>query len=251
MGNIVLQGATSGSTTLTPTDAVTVTLTLPTTSGTLALAGSGGLPGVLGQVFTSSGTFTIPTGVTALKVTVVGGGGGGNSSNGAKDGCNNPVQVYGTGGGSSGVAISYLTGLTSGNTLAVTIGGGGGNSANGGSSTVASGSQSISTITGGGGSHGNSSTNSVSGGSGGSASGGTINLTGQYGQGSLSTYYFSGTGGSNMFGMGGVTTSSTFNNFGGSSGTGYGAGGSGSANNTGGGSNSGGSGTSGIVIFEW
>ena len=39
------------------------------------------IPGVFGQVFTSSGTFTIPTGVTALKVTVIGGGGGAGGSN--------------------------------------------------------------------------------------------------------------------------------------------------------------------------
>ena len=209
------------------------------------------LPGVLGQAFTGSGTFTIPSGVTALKVTVVGGGGGGAPANGAKDGCGNPLQAYGTGGGSSGVAISYLTGLTSGNTLAVTVGGGGGSNGNGGSSTVASGTQSISTITGGGGSHGNSSTSPTNGGAGGSASGGTINLTGQYGQPQQSGYTSTPTGGSNMFGMGGVNTSSSAVNYSGSSGTGYGAGGSGASNNTGGGSNSGGSGTSGIVIFEW
>jgi len=38
MGNLVLAGATSGSTTITPTDAVTATLTLPSTTGTLGLA---------------------------------------------------------------------------------------------------------------------------------------------------------------------------------------------------------------------
>jgi hypothetical protein len=74
MGNIVLQGATSGSTTLTPTDATTQTLTLPSGTGTLALTSQ---LGVLSQVFTSSGTFTIPAGISAVKVTVVGGGGAG------------------------------------------------------------------------------------------------------------------------------------------------------------------------------
>ena len=38
---LVLNGATSGSTTLTPTDAVTVTCTLPSTGGTLQTSGSG------------------------------------------------------------------------------------------------------------------------------------------------------------------------------------------------------------------
>jgi hypothetical protein len=41
MGNLVLAGATSGSTTITPTDAVTVTCTLPSTGGTLQTSGSG------------------------------------------------------------------------------------------------------------------------------------------------------------------------------------------------------------------
>ena len=69
-------------------------------------------PGVLGQVFTSSGTFTIPSGVTALKVTVVGGGG-------------------------SGVTYNNSIGIVNGNS--------------GGNSTVSSGSQTITTLTGGGG----------------------------------------------------------------------------------------------------
>ena len=33
--------------------------------------------GIRSQLFTSSGTFTVPAGVTALKVTLAGGGGGG------------------------------------------------------------------------------------------------------------------------------------------------------------------------------
>ena len=41
MGTVVLNGATSGSTTLQPTDAVTVTCTLPSTGGTLQTSGSG------------------------------------------------------------------------------------------------------------------------------------------------------------------------------------------------------------------
>jgi hypothetical protein len=41
MSSVVLNGATSGSTTITPTDAVTVTCTLPSTGGTLQTSGSG------------------------------------------------------------------------------------------------------------------------------------------------------------------------------------------------------------------
>ena len=40
MGNIVLQGATSGSTTLTPTDAVTTTVTFPSLGGTAMVSGN-------------------------------------------------------------------------------------------------------------------------------------------------------------------------------------------------------------------
>ena len=38
--------------------------------------------GTRGQVFTSSGTYTVPTGVTSAKVTVVGGGGSGGDATG-------------------------------------------------------------------------------------------------------------------------------------------------------------------------
>ena len=41
MGSLVLAGASSGSTTITPTDAVTATVTLPSTGGTLQTSGSG------------------------------------------------------------------------------------------------------------------------------------------------------------------------------------------------------------------
>jgi len=40
MGNIVLQGATSGATTLTPTDAVTITATFPSLGGTVMVSGN-------------------------------------------------------------------------------------------------------------------------------------------------------------------------------------------------------------------
>ena len=86
---------------------------------------------VSAQVFTSSGTFTIPA--KAVKVTVTGGGGTGGSNGGKSCG----------GGGAGGTAIKWLSGLTVGSTLTVTVGSAGGNS------TVASGTQTISTITGG------------------------------------------------------------------------------------------------------
>jgi hypothetical protein len=54
-----------------------------------------------GQVFTSTGTFTVPAGVTAVKVTVAGGGGNGGSAN------SNGGPIGGGGGGGGGVEIYY------------------------------------------------------------------------------------------------------------------------------------------------
>ena len=53
------------------TNATTLTFNDSTTMTTAPGPYSGGR----GQVFTSNGTFTIPSGVTSLKITVVGGGG--------------------------------------------------------------------------------------------------------------------------------------------------------------------------------
>jgi hypothetical protein len=73
--------------------------------------------GIRSQRFTSSGTFTVPTGITSVKVTVTGGGGGGASGGG--------VGIDARGGGGGGTAVGYLTGLTPGGSVSFTIGGGG------------------------------------------------------------------------------------------------------------------------------
>jgi hypothetical protein len=203
-----------------------------------------------GQVFTSNGTFTIPTGITAVKIIVIGGGGrGGADGTYTPSGCGLPSQYNsGGGGGAGGCAIRYLTGLTPGNTLAVTIGAGG-TSTSGGNSTVASGTQTVTTTTGGGGGVGGSgspvATYAGEGGAGGTATNGTINIPGGNGNpgqvtssifyGS-STYNYGGNGGNSLLGSGGRT---------GSAGSVYGGGG--------GGANAGtrGNGAAGIVIFEW
>ena len=173
-----------------------ITFSDSTTQSTAAV--SSAYVGNRGQAFTSNGTFTIPAGVTAVKVTVLGGGGaggyfdcggtgspsnaGGNSTvasgtqsistiTGGAGGIdltagtatggtlnltfvaqgnygstyanttnqivnfNSPYGQYGragsgaggcgSGGGAGGMAITYLTSLTPGGTLAVTIGAGG------------------------------------------------------------------------------------------------------------------------------
>lgn len=184
---------------------------------TWASAGGGGQ-----QIFTSSGTFTIPSGVSRVKVTVVGGGGGsGSATNSAS-----------AGGGSGATCIKYLTGLTPGNTLTVTVGAGGGAGSTGGTSSVASGTQTITTLSAGGGSGTAAAASYTSGGNGGSASGGDINTAGAPGVWSNFTYI--------TLGVGGISTL----------GKSYGSGGNGVYNNNCA-TSSGNPGSQGIVIFEW
>jgi hypothetical protein len=180
-----------------------------------------GYAGPSSTQFTSSGTFTVPTGITKVKVTVVGGGGAG-SGGGNGGGTGSP----GGGGGGGGAAIKWLTGLVSG-TLTVTVG------AAGGTCSVASGTNN--TIT----------TFSATGG-GGVGSSGDLNIggassvapgSGQNGAG--------GNGGSSILGgggAGGVVNSD------GNAGKAYGGGGGGGG---GGSTNNGGAGTTGVVIFEY
>ena len=238
--NVLLGNGTSALQAVAPGTSGNVLTSNGTTWTSTAIAS---LPGMLGQVFSSSGTFTIPSGVTALKITVIGGGGGGGSTSSA--------PIGGAGGG--GTAVSYLTGLTPGGTLAVTIGAGGAQGGsyntggNGGNSTVASGTQSISTITGGGGIASRGSNQgawipSV----GGTASGGTLNLVGNPGTIALGDFgqgfYWGGTGGCSILPGGGIGTN---NGVGGSGSAGGGAGGSAT------GAYVGGAGGAGIVFIEW
>ena len=83
-------------------------------------AASGGsyTPGI--QTFTSNGTFTVPAGVTSLKVTTIGGGGGGGSGH-AADALHGTPAYPGGNGGDGGVAIAVITPLTS-STYTVTVG---------------------------------------------------------------------------------------------------------------------------------
>jgi hypothetical protein len=64
------------------------------------------------QVFTSSGTFNVPTGVTAVKASVIGAGGNG----AAYAGC-----AAGGGGGAGGYVVDYVA-VTPGGTATVTVG---------------------------------------------------------------------------------------------------------------------------------
>jgi hypothetical protein len=195
--------------------------------------------GLRSQVFTSSGTFTIPSGITSCKVSLVGGGGagGGYSASGS--------QSTGGSGGGAGGAVKWFSSLTSGNTLTVTVGAAGAiNGGTGGTSSVASGTQTITTVsaTGGvGGASGGTNTVGASGDSG-TVSGADLNIT------ALSAKTNPTFGGDSMFGYGGtrtnVNTSPTGNGAGGYGGYYYNiCGDTGTVSAT--------AGTAGIVIIEW
>ena len=173
------------------------------------------------QLFTSSGTFTVPTGVTSIVVVCVGAGGGGGGSG----------DVDETGGGGGGGALAYVNSITTtpGESLTVAAGGGGGGGganaagAAGGNSSLSRGGTVLCEAGGGsGGLGGRSSSN---------AAGGTVNT---------------GTGGAG--GAGGSGSDRNTNNAGGGGGAGgyAGAGGDGgdenAANNATAGSGGGGGG---------
>lgn len=211
-----------------------------TSNGTawVSQAAASGYAGPGAQVFTSNGTFTIPSGITKLKVTIVGGGGGSGRGNGAPSG----------GGGGGGTAIKYLTSLTPGNTISVTVGSGGagrsgsaGTGTTGGTSSIASGTQTITTVSATGGVGGSGSNNVGLGGAGGSASNGDANINGSGGHQSLynatDVAFVPGNGGSSTLG-GGPPGNGT--------GTNYGGGGAGVDGNL-----NGASGGAGIVIIEY
>lgn len=209
-------------------------ITVSGATGAVTVNASAG--GINSQVFTSSGTFTIPSGVTKLKMTIVGGGGNGRGGSAYVNG----------GGGGGGAAIKYLAGITPGNTLTVTVG------AAAGTSSVASGTQSITTVSATGGS---TPTVDTTAGIGGVGSNGDLNLKGSGGGSGMvsidispcgSAYAMSGNGGSSIFGGGAPNRSDAGA---GSAGGNYGGGGSGSQGL--GGTASGGAGAAGVVLIEW
>lgn len=128
-------------------------------------AGGGGI-GSGAQLFTASGSFVVPTGVTKVKATLVGGGGGGSGGN---------VSTPGYGGGAGAFVVAWIS-VTPADNMPVVVG-------TGGSGGAAYGN----------GGHGNDTTfggitaeNGVRGtpslaGTGGVAAGGSINISGNNG----------------------------------------------------------------------
>jgi len=197
------------------------------------------------QVFTSSGTYTKPSGINTIKVIVTGGGGQGGGYGAAND--------YGAGGGAGGTAIEVIDVSSLGSTVAVTVGAGGtgANATSDGNTGSTSSFGSYCSATGGvGGRHGNR--GSVYGGHGGAGAGGNINLNGGQGNNGVDNDYVPGgtnyrgtwgLGGASYWGGGG--RGAVFN-IGAQGGASYGSGGGGGSPGAG----TGGAGKVGIVVVE-
>jgi hypothetical protein len=117
------------------------------TGGTTVIRGglvnkvpANGIPGVTGyKLFTSSGSFTVPGGVTQVRFRVVGGGGGGGGAGSALTSGGVTNQVGGAGGG-CGAAVDGVKTVVPFQTLTITVGAAGtsgpGGAANGAAGTV-------------------------------------------------------------------------------------------------------------------
>ena len=193
------------------------------------------------QIFTASGTFTVPAGVSRVFVSLVGGGGGG-------AGAISGAPYTPGGGGAGGVQYRVPLAVTPGQAIAVTIGAGGAaglgsnyggsyansNGASGGASSFGA----LLTVSGGGGGRCQS-------GDSGGGSPGTSNFAGWGGSGSdgPSSRPDGGAGGSNIF------CAPSFTGHGPKPAVGYGAGGGGGRATSY--LERGGNGASGICIVEW
>ena len=165
------------------------------------------------QIFTSSGTWTKPSGITKVMVEVQGAGSSGSDGNSSNE--------RNCAGGAGGYAKKLID-VSSISTATITIGSGGAGvtsyPSNGGGDSIWS--DGTNTLTGGG--AGAAGTGNYYGGPGGTASGGDLNITGQHG-----ANYSDGRGADSMFGFGGTHGSSSGSSQDGFDPTGYGSGTSG------------------------
>ena len=188
------------------------------------------------QIFTSSGTFTAPTGVTKVYISMCGGGGGGTSNNNGNHG----------GGAGGGYLLNYPFTVTPGNGYTVTIGAGGaaGNPASAGGTTSF---DSISVTGGAGGTQ--STTPAVGGGVGlaaASSTGGGPSFVG--GSGSAGSGNDGRGGGGTPFGVGANGPPGGAGTTGNAGAANSGGGGSSGSSDGGGGQGAGGAGGSGVLV---
>lgn len=114
------------------------------------------------QAFTSNGSWSVPAGVSTVKVLVVaGGGGGGTTSNGNQ-------SLRASAGGAGGLIYISNWNVSGASTYSITIGQGGGSTSNGGNTTISGGSKTLTAL---GGGYGGWSDNTNYGSSGGSGGG--------------------------------------------------------------------------------
>lgn len=183
-----------------------------------------------------AGTFTVPAGVTFIRVTTVGGGGGGGGSGGGNS--------NGGGGGGGGVGIALLW-VTPGQQINYAVGGGGAGGGNSGVNGGVGGATSFAGyVAGGGGAGGGASNNNNGGGAGGGSWGGNTayGISGSAGGGGND--YTGGSGGNSGLGGGGGAGGPD-NGWGGATGNGWGGGGGGAYRG------SGGTGAGGLIIVEY
>jgi hypothetical protein len=234
----LIYGNSSGATAILTKGSADQVLTSDGTDIAWADAGGGGGFTSI-QVFTSSGTWTKPAGITKVKIYAVGGGGGGGGSS----------SGYGSGGGGGGGgAATKLLDVTSIASETVTIGasGGGGNGASGSAGGNTS-FGSLVTANGGAGGTGGA-VNGAEGGLGGTGGGGDVNIDGSgggFGNGAVGGTRIGGMGGSSIF-AGAGKAGGEAGNGGNAGGYGAGGGGSGAAYSN----KYGGAGTQGIVVVE-
>jgi hypothetical protein len=190
--------------------------------------------------FGAGGDFTVPSGVSRLRVTVIGGGGAGGTH----------ASEPGGGGGAGGQAVGIVIGLMAGTVIPVTVGAAGeapgtpGNGGNGGTSSFGA----YLSATGGFGGIGGTALAVSAGGSGGGGIGGLVNYPGSWGTDGITATARGGDGGGPGNGRG---TSGLIQGIA-APGWGGGGGGGGASQAGGGGAGAlGGNGGSGLVIVEF
>ena len=242
-GTLPVANGGTGAATLTANNVIlgngtsAVAFVAPSTSGNVLTSNgttwtsASSYAGPNSQLFTANGTFTVPANITRVRITVVAGGGGGGGCAGSACG-----QTEGGMGGFGGSSIAYVTGLTPGGTISITVGAAGsaGSSASGAGGTGGTSSAaSNASATGGGGGNYNQ--------TGGAATPGTGSL-GRFN----ARWPTEGGNGSTLYGYNIRRTTAGA----GTAGVGYGAGGAGGWSNNNG-NQAGGAGAPGMVMVEW